>query len=280
MKDITEIKYKIPDEDKDTIFEKTNKKKWIYANYFLIFLIFISIIIAFLSTMWDIYNKYFNILFISDFAISFIFLIEYIYRFKNSDQKSKFPFKILNILDLFSFMPFFILLIIKGPAVYWLFALFRIFRIFRILELFEKIPISIKILKWIIKHKTELITWIFIIFLILLIFTSLVYISETIWWNKWDFSSLTKTLWWAIYAITTSWDAWLIPQTIIWRVLAWILMVIWPIIISIISSIIILIFLDATSIIDINKNKSKCKHCKTRNSNDSKYCKECGKKLK
>jgi len=280
MKDISDIKYKIHDEDKDTIFEKTNKKKWIYANYFLILLIFISIIIAFLSTMWDIYNKYFNILFISDFIISSIFLVEYLYRFKNSDQKSKFPFKILNILDLFSFIPFFILLIIKGPAVYWLFALFRIFRVFRILELFEKIPISIKLLKWIIKHKTELITWIFIIFIILLIFTSLVYISETIWWNKWDFSSLTKTLWWAIYAITTSWDAWLIPQTIIWRILAWILMVIWPIIISIISSIIILIFLDATSMIELNKNKSKCKHCKTNNNNDAKYCKECGKKLK
>jgi len=27
MKDISEIKYKIHDEDKDTIFEKTNKKK-------------------------------------------------------------------------------------------------------------------------------------------------------------------------------------------------------------------------------------------------------------
>jgi len=280
MKEITEIKYKIHDEDKNTIFEKTNKKKWVYANYFLIVLIFISIFIAFLSTMWEVYYKYFTIIFIADFLISSIFLIEYLYRFKNSDKKIEFPFKILNIFDLLSFMPFFILLIIKGPAVYWLFALFRIFRVFRILELFEKIPISIKILKWIIKHKTELITWVFIIFIILLIFTSLVYISETIWWNKEVFSSLTKTLWWAIYAITTSWDAWLIPQTIIWRILSWILMVIWPIMISIISSIIILIFLDATSMIDLNKNKSKCKHCKTNNNNDSKYCKECGKKLK
>jgi len=279
MKEISEIKYKIHDEDKNTIFEKTNKKKGVYANYLIIILIIISICIAFLSTMWDIYTKYFNILFTLDFILSFIFLIEYIYRFKNSDQKTIFPFKILNILDLFSFLPFFILLIFKWAGIYWLFALFRIFRVFRILELFEKIPISIKLLKWIIKHKTELITWVFLIFLVLLIFTTLIYISETIWGNK-DFSSLSKSLWWWIYALTTSWDAWLIPQTIIWKFIAWILMVIWPIIVSIISSIIILIFLDATSIIELNKNKQKCKHCKTNNSHDSKYCKNCWKKLK
>jgi len=43
MKEISEIKYKIHDEDKNTIFEKTNKKKGIYANYFIVSLIIISI---------------------------------------------------------------------------------------------------------------------------------------------------------------------------------------------------------------------------------------------
>jgi len=279
MKNISKIKYKIHDEDENTIFEKTNKKKWIYANYLIIILIFISIIIAFLGTMADIYYNYFSILFSLEFIISIIFAIEYIYRYNKSDQKKSFPFKILNIFDLISFLPFFILLIIKWPGIYWLFALFRIFRIFRILELFEKIPISIKLIKWIIKHKTELITWIFIIFIVLLIFTTLVYISETLWWNKEAFSSLSKTMWWWIYAITTSWDAWIIPQTIIGKILAWILMVIWPVVISILSSILVLIFLDSTSIIEINKNKIKCKHCKTINPHNSKYCKECWKKI-
>ncbi len=279
MKDIVNIKYKIPDEDKNTVFEKTNKKKGIYANLFIIWLIILSVFIAFISTVPEINKKYFILLFIIDLTISIIFFVEYIYRWINSSHRYWFPFKVLNIFDLLSFLPFFILLIINWPWVYWLFVLFRIFRIFRVIELLEKIPITLRMIKWINRHKTELTTWIFIIFLILILFTSSLYILENTWWNKEVFSSLPKTLWWWIYALTTSWDAWMFPQTLLWRFLAGMLMVMWPILVSIIWSVIILIFLDATSIINLSKKKLKCKHCTTINTIDSHYCKNCWKKL-
>ncbi len=279
MKDIVDIKYKIPDEDKNTVFEKTNKKKWLYANFFIIWLIVLSVFIAFISTIESIGKNYFYLLFFIDLFISIIFLIEYIYRWHHSSQKKVFPFKIINIFDALSFLPFFILLIIKWPWIYGLFVIFRIFRVFRVIELLEKIPITLRIIKWINRHKTELTIWVFILFLVLIIFTSSLYVLEHTWWNKEDFSSLPKTLWWWIYALTTSWDAGMLPVTLLWRLLAWILMVMWPILVSILSSIIILIFLDATSIISLSKKKLKCKNCKTINTLDSNYCKHCSKKL-
>lgn len=278
MKNKKFFKYYVSDEDKNTIFEKTNKWIWVYSNYIILFLIIISIIMAFLSTLWDFYNTYFFYFFIADFIISLIFWIEYIYRFINSDNKKSFPFSFLNLLDLLSFLPFFILFLIKWPWFYWLFALFRIFRIFRIIELLEKMPITLGFVKWLNKHKVEIIIWFFIISLILVIFTSLIYVFENFWWAKETFSSLPKTLWWGIYALTTSWDAWMHPESFIWRVLSWILMVMWPILISIISSITVLIFLDSTSIIDLKKRK-ECKKCWTKNESNSKYCKKCWKEL-
>jgi len=278
-KKIIKIEYKISQEDKHTVFENTDNKIWIYSNIFIVFLILLSIWIAFISTILDFYNTYFYQLFFIDLLISILFWLEYLYRLKHSKNKKKFIFNIFNIFDLLSFLPFFILVLIKWIHIIPLFVIFRIFRIFRIVELFEKIPIITRLFTWIKKHKSELLMWNFIIFFVLIIFTTLLYISEVSWWNREVFSSLPKTMWWWIYALTTSWDAWMIPITNIWRILSGILMVLWPILISILSSIIILIFLDSTSMIELDNKKIKCKNCKHKNPNNSKYCNECGKKI-
>jgi len=277
------IKYKIPDEDKNTVFEKTDEKIWIFSNFFVVFLILLSIAIAFIATIPNLEKSYFFTLFILDFIISTLFAWEYFYRLKHSKHKKKFPFRILNIFDLLSFLPFFIIIIIKWITIIPLLALFRIFRIFRIIELFEKIPITKRFLKWLAKHSKELIVGNFIIFFILIIFSSLIYLAENYWWNWKVFSSLPKTIWWWIYALTTSGDAWMIPTTPIWRIISGILMVLWPILISILSSIIVLIFLDSTSMIELKKKKHKkikCPKCRTKNSYKSNFCKKCWEKLK
>ncbi len=277
--ELDKIKYKVSDEDKNTIFEKVNKKKWKYANFFIIFLVLFSIIVTYIGTLWNIRENYFYLLFYIDLFISTVFLLEYLYRLQNSSDKRKFPFYFLNILDLLSFLPFFLLLLISWPWIYWLFAIFRIFRVFRIIELFEKMAITKMFLAWLNKHKLEIIIWFFVIFLILITFSSSIYMVEYNWGNSNDFSSLPKATWWGIYALTTSWDAWLIPTTFAWRVLAGILMSIWPMFISIISSVIVIIFLDSINIINLKKETVKCKECKAKNDLKAKYCMECGEKL-
>jgi len=56
--------------------------------------------------------KYLKTIFITDFIISSLFAIEYIYRFIRSDKKKSFWYRPMNILDLLSFLPFFIITII------------------------------------------------------------------------------------------------------------------------------------------------------------------------
>ncbi len=96
-KEITQLKYKVAQEDKNTIFEKVDEKIWIYSNIFVIFLIIFSIIIAFLSTISEVYKNFFYILFWLDFIISILFWLEYFYRLKHSKNKKKFIFNIFNM---------------------------------------------------------------------------------------------------------------------------------------------------------------------------------------
>jgi hypothetical protein len=84
-----------------------------YSNIFVIFLILLSITIAFISTISDFYNLYFYQLFFVDLFISILFAGEYFYRLRHSKNKKKFIFNIFNLFDLLSFLPFFILVLIK-----------------------------------------------------------------------------------------------------------------------------------------------------------------------
>lgn len=272
--------YEIPMEDRNTIFERTDTKLGLIANYTIIFFIFVSIFIVYLSNMPGYNEKYMMYFFIADLIISIVFLIEYIYRWNNSNNKIKFPIKIMNILDLLSFLPFFILVLIYWIWTYSIFVIFRIFRIFRIFELINRIPITKMFLVWINRHKIEIITWFTIVFLILIIFSTILYFVENTWGNSNSFNSLANSLWWWIYTLTTLWDAWMIPETFIWRIIAWIVMLIWPMFIAVISSILVVIFLDSTNIIHINKSKNTCGKCFTDNLETANFCNNCWKKLK
>jgi len=247
--------YEVSEEDDNTIFEKTNTKLWLYANYTVIFFIILSIIIIFFDSIPGNKEKYLIEIFILDFIISSVFLFEYIYRYRQADEKTKFLFSTLNILDLLSFLPFFILLVFYWIWSYPIFAIFRIFRIFRIFELIERVPVVTKLFSWIYRHKLEYLSWFFIISVVLVVSSVLVYFSEQYFWNKEIFSSMPATLWWSIVTLSTTWYGDMIPQSIVWKIIAWILMILWPMFVAILSSITAIIFLETTKIINFNKDK-------------------------
>jgi len=271
--------YVIPDEDKNTLFEKTDTYLWLFANYTIIFFIVLSLILVCLDTIPSINENYKSIIFTLDLIISSVFLIEYIYRWYNSDEKIKFPFKLMNFFDLLSFLPFFILIILNGIWSYYIFALFRIFKVFRIFELIERIPIISKLVNGINKHKTEYLAAIFLILIILTIFSTFVYFIELKWWNKELFNSIPTTFRWAVVTMTTTgyWD--MIPASVLWKIIASMLMFLWPILIAILSSITVIVFLDSTNMIDLNKKLLICKKCFRPNQKNSKYCNNCWNKI-
>ncbi|MDD2871205.1 MAG: ion transporter [Candidatus Gracilibacteria bacterium] len=273
------IYYKVSDEDKNTLFEETDTKLGLIANYVIMFFILLSVILVGIDTIPNLTNKQKFIIFIIDLVISSVFLIEYIYRYINSDEKKKFPFRFINIMDLLSFLPFFILIILYGIGSYGFFAIFRIFRIFRIYELIERIPIAKKLFRGIFEHKTEYLSAIFVIIIVLTLFSSGVYFSEQLWGDKETFNSIPKTFWWAIVTMTTTGYGDLVPSSLLGKFIASLLMFLGPVLVTILSSITVLIFLDSTKIIDFNTKKKTCQGCNKSNPYNSIYCNKCGKKI-
>ena len=271
------IKHFVDDTDKNTVFEHTETRLGRYANYWIIFLIIISVFLVMFESVWNNWEKYLYYIFYTDLVISIIFLIEYIYRFINSDEKKNFPFRVTNILDLLSFLPFFIAFIFLWVWHYAAFSLFRMFRILKIFELFSHVPILLKLSKWIYKHKLEYLSAISIVFIILIFFSTVIFYIENFNWNTSGFDSIPATMWWAGVTMTTVWYWDLVPVTTLWKILAGILMFLWPVTIAIISSITVFVFLESTKLIDFWR--LSCPSCWTENAKSSNYCKHCAYKI-
>lgn len=277
---IWRVQYEVSDEDKNTIFEKTHTNLWLWANYMIIFLILLSVVIVWLDSIKWFHDLYWYQIFVVDFFISVIFLFEYLYRWRNSSDKWIFPFRFLNLLDLASFLPFFILIVIYWVWSYSIFAIFRIFRIFRIYELVQKIPIIKKIWVGINKYRREYLTAVFVIFIMLTLSSTLVYLFEQKWWNSELFSSIPNTFWWSIVTLSTTWYWEMIPISIWWKIIASILMILWPILIAVISTITVIIFINSTKIINLKIDDLRCSHCNSENDRDAIFCKKCWEKIK
>ncbi len=273
---IQEVAFIVDDTDKNTLFEKTDTKTGRIANYWILLLIFISIWMLMFESIEDNWQKYLIQIFILDAIISILFGAEYVYRFLRSDDKKKFPFRIMNIFHLLSFLPFFVITLLYWMGNYTILALFRLFRVFKIFELLNRLPILLKLSRGIYKHKVEYGAWFFIITIILVFFATLVYFFEnTFGWSE-AFSSVPATLWWAVVTMTTVGYGDVIPLTPMGRILWGILMFLWPIVIAIMSSLTVLIFLESTKMISYNWKSKECIKCWTSNTKDSEFCKRCG----
>lgn len=265
----------------ENILDNPKSKIWFILNLIIIFLILLSIAFIIFESIWDNSVNYSKFLFISDWIISTLFAIEYFYRFYYAKSKIKFGFWLMNIIDLLAFLPFFLEILFKSMMDITFLKALRILRVFRIFKLIRHFKSVGYILAWLKKYKAEYEVWAILVVIMLLLSSILMYHIEWIA-NEW-FSSIPQTIWWSIVTMTTVWYWDTYPITIAWKILWSIIILIWPMVIAMISSITVLVFFEVAE--KNRKEKLKleikpCPRCFTKdNPIDSNYCRKCGKKL-
>jgi voltage-gated potassium channel len=264
----------------ENFLEDEESKAWKIGNFILDFLVIVSIIIIILESIKSYYKIYELEIFIINYIISSIFLLDYCYRFIKSKNKMIFSKSFLNLVDLLSFLPFFLSIVFNFFFNLEFLVILRTMRVFRVLRLLRNIPITLWFVQALKDYKDEYKAVLLLFSIIIFVVSTLVYEVET--WINPEFSSIWKALWWGVVTAATVWYGDMYPITILWKFIWSLIILLGPALLAIIWSITILVFTEVAH----TQEKAKiwkvklCTYCEKENQIEAIYCINCWKKFR
>ncbi len=268
-------KESIKDKIYDIIFEAETPVARLF-DILLFLVIAISVVVVMLDSVDSIHLEYGKLLFEIEWVITIIFTLEYILRIYSSRKPTKYIFSFYGIIDLLSILPTYVSLLFAGGHFLIVIRMLRLLRVFRVLKLARYVNASDTLAQALRGGRRKILVFLEAVMIIVVIAGSLMYLVEG--GEETGFTSIPKSIYWAIVTVTTVGYGDIAPQSILGQTIASMLMIVGFAIIAVPTSIL------GGEIIksEIRKSKSElCLDCNCADHDDDAiYCKICGKKLK
>ncbi len=239
--------------------------------------ILLSVIVVMLESV-DEYNERFGAVFtVIEWGLTILFSIEYIVRIISIRKPFSYIFSFYGIIDLLSIVPTYIGLLPLGADASSLTVIrsLRLLRVFRILKLGKYLKEAKTLSKALIASKSKIIVFLGAILTVVTILGTVMYLVET---PEDGFTSIPRSIYWAIVTLTTVGYGDIYPVTALGQFIASIVMIMGYAIIAVPTGIVTneLIKIDK----DENISTKACESCsKEGHDKDAIHCKYCGEKL-
>ncbi|MEX1191287.1 MAG: ion transporter [Brumimicrobium sp.] len=240
----------------------------------LLFVILISIIVVMLESVTELSLLYHDEFMIIEWIITGLFTIEYALRVLSLKKPLSYIFSFFGLIDLLALLPTYIGIFISGSEALIVIRSVRFLRIFRILQL-GGYMLGADILGKALKNsRHKIIVFLISILTIVIIMGGVMYFIEP---NESGFTSIPRSIYWAIITITTVGYGDIAPVTALGQAVASLIMLFGYAIIAVPTGI---VTAEITSAKKSNKKLFQCPNCKvTGHESDATYCKVCGEKL-
>ncbi len=249
------------------IFDADTRAGKIY-DILLILTIALSVSLVMLDSIASISAIHGKTLYRIEWFLTIIFTIDYIVRLICVERTSKYAKSFFGVVDLLGVIPTYLSLIIPGSRYLIAIRFLRILRLFRVLKLVAYMQEARILLEALRKSGRKIAVFMFVVLTLVVVLGSLMYVVEGV---SNGFTSIPKSIYWAIVTLTTVGYGDISPGTPLGQAIAAAIMILGYSIIVIPTGIVTVDM--ASSPLKIRE----CKNCKRKsNDSDALFCKYCG----
>lgn len=258
----------------EIVFESDTRAGRLFDIALLICILF-SVLVVILESVQTIHEQWGTFLIAAEWFFTIIFSMEYIVRLSIVLEKRKYVFSFFGIIDLLSILPTYLALFIPGAQSLLVIRSFRLVRIFRIFKLVRFVGESQNLIYALRASRYKIIVFLVTICTSVIVAGTLMFIIEG---AEHGFTSIPRSIYWAIVTMTTVGYGDIAPQTPLGQTIASVIMIMGYGIIAVPTGIV------TAEIIQLKGSQKitaqVCPHClKEGHDPDATYCKYCSGKL-
>ena len=269
--------------------DKSNWKKNLYtiifnANTFygksfdviLLISILLSIIVIMLESVSELKVSYGRLFYVFEWFFTILFTLEYIARIIVIDKPKKYVLSFFGIVDLLSIIPTYLSFFIVGAQSLLVIRSLRLFRVFRVFKLMRFMGEASQLSTALKASRAKITVFIGAVFILVVLLGTLMYLIES---GENGFTSIPRSIYWAIVTLTTVGYGDIAPQTVLGQAIASFVMILGYGIIAVPTGIITSEMAKKGK----NSNSDKGKNCSgctgKGHDKDAVFCKFCGSEL-
>ncbi|MYM58035.1 ion transporter [Vibrio sp. OCN044] len=209
-----------------------------------------------------------------EYAFTALFSIEYLLRLYCSPKPSAYAKSFYGVVDLLAILPTYLAFFFPGASFMGVIRLLRVMRIFRVLKLVRYLQDSNILLRSLLMARRKILIFFSTVGILVTIFGSLIFVIEG---PANGFTSIPKSIYWAIVTITTVGYGDIVPQTHLGKALASLTMLLGYSILAVPTGI---ITAELNKEMNAHKTLVKCPNCsRAGHDPDAIHCKHCGGEL-
>ncbi len=238
----------------------------------LIISIICSVIAVMLSSVTHIQLQYGEVLFYIEWFFTFLFTIEYSLRLLSIQRPLLYARSFFGVVDFLSIIPTYLSFLFPSIKYMLIIRVLRLLRIFRILKLSAYMGEAQMLMSALNRSRRKILVFLYTILTLVVIFGSLMYVVEG---SEAGFTSIPKSVYWAVVTLTTVGYGDIAPQTPLGQVIASFIMIMGYGIIAVPTGIYSAELIKSYKPERIRNNA--CPDCgETGHDFDAEYCKYCG----
>ena len=237
----------------------------------LLWVIGASIAVVLLESMSELRAVYGPVFKLFEWLFTTLFTLEYILRLFSVRKPALYAKSFFGVIDLLAFLPAYLSLFVSGAHSLLVIRALRLLRVFRVLKLGRYIKAGHMLLAALKASRVKIFVFLGAVMTLVLVMGTVMYLIEG---EQHGFTSIPKSMYWAIVTLTTVGYGDIAPQTIPGQMLASLLMILGYSIIAVPTGFVTL------EIAELSHNEVKykiCRNCSLQgHQGDALCCRRCG----